>query len=395
MKTQLKLPVGDRLGRTLVAVHFGVDSPIQLALLDLAEKRHWRLFNLNKFTSTIPQDIAVCGALTDLPPTVPAVAELRRRGIPTVFIGGLTHPEDDRSAAVLHDHLAAGRMAADHFAERGFKHVAYVGRDPWCGNQMLYAVFAARAAEHGCTCHLLREKEAQLDRIRRTGLDYWRFRQKCFTRWLAKLPKPVGLLGFCDPVADRYCQWMLEAGLDIPEDVAVLGLGNCRFACESAAVPLSSLAYDYERLAKTAVTMLETLMAGQPLEHATVMVPPLGIVERHSTNVLSVPDPVVARAMRHIWDHLDQEIPIGQIAAHVGVSRSILDRAFLRCLGRTANAERLRKRLEVAAELLRGTSRTIAEVARATGFSSISYLHRVFKHEFGMTPKEYRTSRKD
>jgi hypothetical protein len=40
----------------------------------------------------------------------------------------------------VEDLAAAGRMAAEHFAERGFRHVGYRGCIPWSDSQLKLSV---------------------------------------------------------------------------------------------------------------------------------------------------------------------------------------------------------------------------------------------------------------
>ncbi|MBT3296050.1 MAG: hypothetical protein HN919_05185 [Verrucomicrobia bacterium] len=59
------------------------------------------------------------------------------------------------------------------------------------------------------------------------------------------------------------------------------------------------------------------------------MIPPRGVVARRSTDVLAVADPAVARAMRFMWDHLDQNLSVEDVAMQASVSRRKLERIFL------------------------------------------------------------------
>ena len=49
-----------------------------------------------------------------------------------------------------------------------------------------------------------------------------------------------------------------------------------------------------------------------------------------------------------------------------------------------------RIRIQHAAMLLAGTDRDIAGVARDCGFENLSYFHRLFRHQYGSTPRGYR-----
>lgn len=53
------------------------------------------------------------------------------------------------------------------------------------------------------------------------------------------------------------------------------------------------------------------------------------------------------------------------------------------------------KRLNQAAYLLRATTMSVADVAAAVGYENISYFHRIFREKFQMSPRKYRTQRKD
>lgn len=387
--------LGQRRDGLPIAVEFDHKDPIAEIMLDLARERGWKFFGLGKFSGHLPTHVAVRGALTFRLPDDPTSMLLLRSGIPAVRIGTWPHPEDHRMPAVMSDRLACGRLAAEHFAQRGFKHVGFVGRNPWHGNEEVYNVFASRARELGCACHLLRFGPEKSPGGQASGPDTAQPRRSQFENWLRSLPLPIGLLGFGDYAADLYCQWCIEVGLRVPEDVAVLGIGDERFICESAAVPLSSIRHDLNAIAGTAIQTLERLMAGQTLEQTTIMVPPLGVVTRRSTDVLAASDPMVVAALRFMWDHVDQNPSVQQIARHVRVSRRMLERAFEKDLGRGINAELQRRRLEKACELLRRTDWPIQDIAKYLKYSSNRYFGDAFRHAFAISPGQYRRDRRD
>ena len=81
----------------------------------------------------MPTEVKLAGAFVLDLPTSPLVGELRRQGMgmATVRLGQQSHPDGGKVPAVLPDRQAAWRLAADHFADRDFRHVAFVGREPW------------------------------------------------------------------------------------------------------------------------------------------------------------------------------------------------------------------------------------------------------------------------
>ena len=184
------------------------------------------------------------------------------------------------------------------------------------------------------------------------------------------------------------------AGLSVPEQVAVLAAGNRGPACETAPVPLSAIDNNQHMRGKRMVQELKAQLEGRPSPTNPILIPPAGVVERRSTDILAVPDARVAAAIRFMWDHYDWPITVDDVALQVGTSRTTIERAFRRCLGRGVIAELRRKRLERCKELLRSTDMTIPEITAAIGLNDKRYLHRAFKETFGETPRHYRVRHK-
>jgi LacI family transcriptional regulator len=393
-RTQVQELLGGRRDLTPIAVQTdtlaGLESgAIALRLMELAAQKRWQLISLGKFAGHHPTGVPRGAIVTD-DTTEPMVGELQRLGVPTVRIALGATGADSILPAIMQDWQASGRLAVDHFAQRDFRHVAFVGSDPWASYRPAYEGLAARAKERGCECHLLRVSVDKFRSAVTDDRDLWRLWQERFTAWMAGLCKPVGLLVESDVSADRDCQWLTEAGLRVPEDVAVLGMGNQRFVCESAPVPISSVAFDPQHFAEAAVTMLDQLMTGRSLHAPATLVSPLGVVTRQSTDVLAATDPAVVQALRFMWDNITANLTVDQVARRVGVHRRTLERAFRRELGRGINQEYQRRRLEKACELLLQTELRIADIARAMNFGTHHYFCRSFRSTFGMSPGAYR-----
>lgn len=384
---------GRRRGWTKVVVDLRESAGHIPHLLKRAHQRQWQLVSLAKFLNELPKDLVARGAIVETLASDPRVRTMLDRGIAVVRIGHWPNNDDHLVPAVVPDMPAVGVMAADYFAKRDFKHLAFLGREPWGINEPLFTSFAARAAELGCACHLVRLRrsdEHQGNPGDTSPLALWAGRQDQFIELLRPLPKPLGLLAIGDRHADRYCYWTTEAGLRVPEDVAVMGVGNEEFICEAASPPLSSVAQDHERTALAAVELLDQLMAGKTPDATTVRVAPLGVVTRQSTDVLAASDPMVVRALRFMWDHVSQDLAVDDIAHHVGASRRTLEKAFNRDLGRGINAEFQRRRLEKVGELLIQTDLNIAGIARTLNYSGPKYLAAAFTSAYGMSPTRYR-----
>jgi LacI family transcriptional regulator len=360
-------------------------------MLELAREWEWDLRGTWISPDAWPPDRPFAGALIADLPTTPQAKRLRKTACPAVRIGARPHPRDDLLPAVLPDLVANGRLAAEHFSSRSFKQVAFVGHNPEnpdANMHPVYVAFRQRADELGMTCHLLSLAELKGE----NASDRQARRTRELVSWLGGLPKPAGVFCFNDIMTEWVEMATAQAGLTVPEEVALLGYGNS-MQCELAPVQLSSVDTALNERAKVAMRLLRRLMKGEPAPKAPIMVPSPSIVERRSTNVLAVADPTVARALRFMWDNFDQDLSVDDVAQEVGVNRRKLERGFRQSLGCTVRDELRRRRLDVACDLLRSTRDPIADIATKVGYRSSQYLHRAFRAAYNMTPRAYRLGR--
>ena len=356
-------------------------------LREEARGRGWRLCNIRCTSNWLPAGFTPQGALVDHLPDHKLVRDWRKAGIPVVRLGLLPHPEDALVPAVLPDQMAEGSMAADHFYERGFRDVGYVGSTPWSDMQALYEEFRARAEALGMTCHLTR-----FGYIKGESFENKRARQEReFAHWLRETPKPLGLLASGIARAVTECFWSDLAGFRIPEDVAILAVrGSMSETCEHTIPTISTVERDYAGMMRCACDLLARLMAGEPVTKAPTVIGPQEVVERESTNVLATGDEAVACALLYMRNHLQEDFSVDRLAEETGLSGRQLGRRFQKALHRSVTEELLRQRLEEARHLLRTTDIRIFDIASQVGFHSTAYLHRTFRRAFGQTPEEYR-----
>jgi transcriptional regulator GlxA family with amidase domain len=135
---------------------------------------------------------------------------------------------------------------------------------------------------------------------------------------------------------------------------------------------------------------LESFMHHGAPEQARVVVPVRGIVQRQSTDALALTHQGVGRAVEFIAAHFAKNLSVDEIAKASGMSLRALHYAFRSELRRSPAGHLLRVRLEHAQRLLARPEKTIAEVARESGFSSLRNIHRCFVRELGVSPKALR-----
>lgn len=351
----------------------------QLDLLtEHANARSLRLLDAGLADRSLSGEPTPAGALVTVLPSHPLVQQIRAMGTRVVRIGRLSHPDDASVPAVLLDWAEAGRMAAEHLVERGFTQVGLLGHESMDILPLIEVGIRPRVEQAGGLFHrhLLSDDQQGL-------------RNEQIIQWLDSLPKPVGLLAcnaYYAGVLGIVCR---KAGLAVPEQVALLAIGNDRRVCEMPSVPISAMVTQPRLLMRTAVELLDRMIAGQQVP-ARTLVPPPRVITRRSTDILAVDHPLVARSIRFMWDRLDQELSVTEVASAMRTPRSTLERLFRKHHRCGIHAELRRARLARFAELLRTTDLPVRELAPRVGFKSAKFLHNSFCKEYGTTPRRYR-----
>ncbi len=95
-------------------------------------------------------------------------------------------------------------------------------------------------------------------------------------------PPPDGVFCYNDPVAAGAMKAILEAGLGVPQDIAVIGVGNVHYS-DLLRVPLSTIDQSSLLLGETAAGLLLECMATEnPAPHRTVWISPRLVVRESS-----------------------------------------------------------------------------------------------------------------
>jgi LacI family transcriptional regulator len=376
------------LRRPTLAFDFDLSGPLIEPFLQQVNEEGWGLVCLRLTRGVLPKDPAPFAAVVKYPPLDPRLASLIASGCPVIRIGNYPHHADSKIPAVVPDKAAEGRLAAEHFAERGFRHLAFIGPKPWGFVPFFFDAMRKRGEELGCEMHL-HQFDPSDEHDERPSVFEARVTE--LSVWLKALPKPVGLIAYTTRQSTMIYHACLKAGLLVPEQVAILADIETRYVCELSPVPLSYIESDYGEIIHQTIKLLRCIRAGEVTkrDHA-VFVPPKGIVTRRSTDILAISDPMVAKALRFIWDNFDHYITVTDVATQMGVPRRRLERVFSKHLNRGIGEELRRKRLERCCELLRTTDLTVTDIVPQLGLRSKDYLHRFFREATGMTPRAYR-----
>lgn len=311
------------------------------------------------------------------------VAEsVRAIGLPLVDLYGTLRGTPHAAG----DNPAIARLAFEHLWERGFRRFAFCGLMPGRNRYIdeRQACFCQQVAEAGYTCSVF------ATHIRDLTVSDWESESQRLGAWLRQLAHPVGIFTSYDEVACFLLYACQRIGLRVPEDVAVLGAGNDPVLCELSQPPLSSIDLDPVRIGYLAAAMLDQWLRRRREPKDVIRVPPRRVVVRRSTDVLAVEDPKVAAGLQWLREHLSEGVRIPDLARHLCVSVSVLERKFAQVLGRSPKAALLRMQMERARELLVESDLPLKVIARRCGFHSEKYFCDIFYHYHGLRPAAYR-----
>lgn len=206
------------------------------------------------------------------------LARLRTRGVPVVLVDRGT--EHTHECAVSVDDVAGGRLAAEHLLGLGHHRLAVVG-GPSTLRQVAERQAGAReaVAGHGDG----NGRWARLDVVPTKALTIAEGRSA--GEMLAAMPadeRPTGVFALNDLLALGLLQALTRAGLQVPEDVALVGYDDIAFAA-AATIPLSSVRQPREELGRRGgELLLAEIAAPESHEHQHVVFPP-ELIPRAST----------------------------------------------------------------------------------------------------------------
>jgi AraC family transcriptional regulator len=96
------------------------------------------------------------------------------------------------------------------------------------------------------------------------------------------------------------------------------------------------------------------------------------------------------RALSFVQDHLAEPLSLPRVAKIAGFSASHFARLLKRKAGVSFSHYLQSLRIEHAKQMLTGTSFTVEQVQKRSGFRSATHFHRAFKRRVGATPAAYR-----
>jgi LacI family transcriptional regulator len=374
-----------------------------------ARQRHWTTVNDDWIESTLakasPDDPPFDGIIARIDaPRVGLAHEAKRLGIPVVNV--LTSsPLVDALPGVFPDFEKIGRMRAEHLLSRGLYHFACPAIRGRLADQREAAAFTATIEAAGFTV-------ARLDLPPRWGdtLEAYRHNNQLIERWMDSWLLPMGVASCEDVFARHIATRCLERGWRIPDDVAIIGGHNEEQVCDQVSPSLSSVEVGFEKIGYEAARLLHDLMnqanrarklrkkrrqRARPTSARPkhVIMPPVGVVVRASTNFETFIDPLVMRAQTYMANNCEKPLTVAMVAATLPEKPAVLERRFRQAIKRTFIKELRRLRIERAKRMLVTTDLPLDDVATVCGLPSGDAFGDLFHRDVGVSPNQFRIQR--
>lgn len=284
------------------------------------------------------------------------------------------------------DYRKTGKMAAEFFLNKGFQHFAFYGYRDTVWSQERCEGFYECIAERGFGNNFHAYQEQSLD-------DLWFYEAPPLLSWLKSLPHPTALMACDDNQGNRITEICKVNNIKVPDKIAILGVDNDEIICNLSDPPLSSISHNIVRGGFEAAELIDRLLNDEEnnrQDMQDVVIQPINIVNRLSTDFYSTTDMHIHTVLKYIHQNIASDITVSDIVKQVPLSRRLLEIRFKQVTQQSIHKYIFNLRMERFAQLLLASDAPIADVAEQVGINNLKNLSRQFKILKKVSPNEYR-----
>ena len=310
-----------------------------------------------------------------------AAETARSLPMPVVNLSGYFDISD--VPTVMVDQKEIARMAARHLLERNHVRFAYYGTSDLWYSRVRRETFVETVEAAGGHCQVL-----ELPSIAQNA-EGWRSQRESLDRWLRTLRPPVAIMASTDLRACMVAHACAQAGLRIPEDVALIGVDNDP-APQFHDPPLSSVSRNDAEVGLRAAALLDHLMDGGSPPAEPILVPPDAVICRQSTEPVAINRARIARTVSFVHSNVHRPFGLEELLDVASMPRGAFEEHFVNTVGIPPDSFIDRCRIERATDLLASTqNRSLSEIASLSGFCNLRRFRQVFRRLVGMSPSVY------
>ena len=302
--------------------------------------------------------------------------------LPVVYIGSESYSQTELSACVLHDAKPVANAAAKELMSIGMSHFAFVGAHGKGWSERRKSAFEEALKLNGYGLSVVD--------VHPTSTEIFAKDAANLKSWLTSLPKPCGIMAADDEIATTTLSLCRLAEIDVPNDVAVVGIDDNETLCMDAMPTLSSVRPDFRQGGKFAARLLARMLCGGHNIQRKVVFGVSGISRRGSTRVFKRKDLEVSAALERIWAPDGITLAPKDVLAAFSCSRRNAEIRFRRATGKSVMEEIVAARMSRAKSLLSGTDLPMAEIAVSCGYRFPANFRNAFRAATGQNPLAWR-----
>ena len=280
------------------------------------------------------------------------------------------------------DYYSTGVMAADYFLNRGYQHFAYYGYQNAIWSRERGVGYIEQIERAGYHCEVLENKNP--------NTKEWLYNTRQVGSWLEALPKPIALFACDDYYALQISETCNILNIAIPDEIALLGVDNDELLCNLSSPTLSSIVLDVENGGYQAAKLLYQSIKDGTKEAFNIVVEPLYVENRASTEKYAVADEYLQKVLDHIKENFNKPISVDDLVDLVPYSRRVLEKKFKETLRTSIYQCVLDHRINHFIKLLLSTDYHLPDAAIQSGFDDYKNVSRIFRKYKSISPAEYR-----
>lgn len=281
------------------------------------------------------------------------------------------------------DYEKTGEMAASRFLSRGFQHFAFFGLNGVCWSDGRCDGFRHRIEQAGFGDQFYKYDRQRIDNL-------WSYDPDELIEWIESLPKPIAIFACDDNQGSILLQACNVCGVKMPSEAAIIGVDNDEVLCNMSAPSLSSINIDIEGGGYSTAKMAERMKKDPSYRGEDIILRPMNIVSRMSSNIFATRDTAILTALQYISANIDHRIMVKDVLDQVPLSRRLLEQRFLKETGTTLYQYITQLRMDRFAQLLLESNDSIANIAIRMEEEDTKSISRRFLAVKGCTPSEFR-----
>ena len=275
-------------------------------------------------------------------------------------------------ATVACDESAIGRLGAEYFLRKGYRHFA-------C------ALDALRKQAFAEALHDAGQEDIRIFPASTSHPGSLAMR----ANFLRTLPKPCAFLVQTVHFGEFWYEAVKLAGLRVPEDLAVLGIDDIEYICNLLEPSLSSIDTGTFEQGCRMCEVIAKLLNNEPAEPVTLIAPQKRVIERESSDFYAVGYEKLQRMISFARAHIGEGLTVRTLAEKFSLTMPTVYKLFFRHLRLSPKRFLIELQLRHAEKLLKRGNMKMSDIAEESGFATLKSFYDFFHKYHNTTPKEW------